>query len=535
MATKVKNKQNGHVKVISEKDELDQTMAREVANRLTSIDRVLSPFVSNEVTSFTRLALMSFFGQELPLLDIDKECRYPRNLRIQDYIEQYTRNGVATRVISIYKEECWAMGQDIYEDEDLETETDFEAAWREMNDTLNVISNLETADEISGIGGYGAILLGFSDGGVDTPVPGLKEDGTVDKRYKNNRLLYMRPLSQQHVRITKFETNTSSPRYGLPKTYSIGLVNPEIMSSLIGTDVMSPETTMQSFKDVHWSRVIHLADNRTESNVFGTPRLQNVYNDCLNIKKVLGSAGQGFWSGGFPGLSIETHPNMESVELDKKTTKQQVFKYIQGLQRFLLLEGLTAKSLAPQVTDPKSHYETHLGNICVTKGIPLRVFKGSEEAKLASSQDMRTWNKRLAKRQNSYLTPYVIREFFNRMFLVGALPQPAQLIIKWPDLNAPTENDRATTAQKITDSLVKYITGNVFIVMPPKEYLTLVMGYPVPQVDAILESAGVKKMLADLEKIFKIATTLPPAPAAGGKKLPGKNKKPAVDSGAGPA
>ena len=44
------------------------------------------------------------------------------------------------------------------------------------------------------------------------------------------------------------------------------------------------------------------------------------------------------------------------------------------------------------MASPKEHVETHMRNIAISLGIPYRIFLGTEEAKLASSQDVKTWN-----------------------------------------------------------------------------------------------------------------------------------------------
>ena len=52
-------------------------------------------------------------------------------------------------------------------------------------------------------------------------------------------------------------------------------------------------------------------------------------------------------------------------------------------------------------------------------GVPYRILVGSEEAKLASSQDKRTWNERVQKRRDNYLTPMVVRPFVDRLIALG--------------------------------------------------------------------------------------------------------------------
>ena len=494
---------------------------------------------NSEQATMSRLALMSL-GNLLPELDIDTECRYPPSLSLEDMKKMYDREGLATRIVNVYPEEAWSMGPDIYETEDLNDVTKFESDWMEMDRKLNVLSKLQTVDEISGIGQYGVVLLGFDDGQpLDKPVVGVKDDGTVDERFSKRNLIYLRPMHQKGASIKKLESNTRNPRYGQPLTYSLEMVKlsetatPSSLSNGgLGIDTQVPTTPV----DVHWSRVLHVPCNPKDSDVFGVPRLQNTYNRVWDVRKILGANGQGFWYSGIPSLSVETQPNIEDPEIDIEAVKEELQNFMTRLQKYIALQGMSAKPLNFILNDPGPSLDAHIKIICITMAVPLRVFLGTEEAKLASSQDMRTWNKRLTKYQNFHINPYIINPFFERMFLVGALTRPKQLIVGWPDLNAPTENDRATTAAKVTEALVKYIQGNVFVIMKPREFLINVLGFSPKVVDSVLKSTGVQKMMSKLDKILNAATQPKPTVAGAGKKnLPKRTKNPSSSEGAGPS
>ena len=483
--------------------------------------------IVNDSSTLSRSQLLRLTQGNLPDLDIDNECRYPTVLDVEHYYKMYKREGVPRRVVGVFPEECWQMEPDIFETENLKEETDFEAAWKEMNDTLRILTHLETLDEVSGIGQFGILLLGFDDRKLLSEPVGLKADGSKDGRTAKVNLKYVRSLSQKCVKVGKIESDPTNPRFGRPTEYMVTFADPESVN-------MQGVVEGAKIKDqkVHWSRVIHVAENCVDSLFLGTPRLEPVFNRCFDIRKILGANGQGYWQTGFPGFSIETQSGIEAPDFDKEVTKEEVAKFLSSQQRALLLEGLTARPLNIAITDPKPHYETHLADICIAINVPMRIFKGSEEAKLASSQDQRTWNKRLMKRNARHVNPNILKAFFERMFLVGALPTPKNLFIEWPDLNAPTENDRATTATKIVEAMAKYIQGNVSSLMGPKEFLTLVMGFPLARVEMILKMVG--KKVQNLDKLTKVATTPKPAPAAG-KTAPKlrKAKKQGAGEGAG--
>lgn len=411
-----------------------------------------------------------------PRRDIDIECGYPKTLTPLEYRLIYDREGIGTRVVSIYPEESWALDPLIYETED-SNETEFEKEWNELQTKMNLFHYLQRIDELSGIGRYGIILLGIDDGNeLNIPIEGINEYGQKEgnSQYK---LLYVRVFDESVVEIVSREMNIQSPRYNLPVMYSVKFEDG------------SGEVGEISTKNVHWTRVIHIADNRKMSEIYGVPRMQTVFNRLLDIRKVLSGSGEMFWKGAFPGYSFEVNPEVAGAELNTASLKTQFDNYMNGLQRYLATKGVTVKSLSPQVADPKSHIDVELKVISIILGIPARIFFGSEEAKLASSQDIRTWNKRLARRQNKYLSPMLIRPFIDRLISFGILPEPKEYIIDWPDLNTVTDEEKAEVALKRTEALTKYVQGGVNQLVPPREYFIQILELSSDITDAIMLAA----------------------------------------------
>lgn len=387
--------------------------------------------------------------------DINAECGYPDTLSVHDCKLLYDREGISTRIVSLFPEETWVddpmlfsrpSHPDMEEKERNKRDDAFANAWRELQDMFNIFHYLSRIDEISGIGHFGILLLGTNDGGkLCDPIP------VVEEREKNKNkeaapgayaLHYLRPFDASVITVSKYDNDPRSPRYGSPVEYQIKMNTYEYGSSIEESSVQPSQTV-----NVHWTRVIHVADNRKTSEVFGVPRMQTVYNRLYDLRKVLGGSGEMFWKGGFPGYSFEVSPEVSgTVTIDKNSLKNQIDAYTNSLQRYIALEGMTAKSLAPQVADPDSHVNTAVRAIAISMGVPYRIFAGSEEAKLASSEDTKRWNKRIRKRRDKYVNPLLIRPFVDRLISLGVLPQPERgYCIKWPDLNEETNKQKAET------------------------------------------------------------------------------------------
>ena len=403
--------------------------------------------------------------------DLNTDCGYPDSIKPTDYQNLYDREGIAARVIGIFADESWSKPPLVYETEDPEHQTAFEVAWQDLEERLHILSLLARADRLSGVGRYGIILFGVDDGEeFDQPIEGVEEQRS--KGGITRQLLYIRTFGESVVEITGTEKDAKNPRFGQPTEYKINFSD--------GSNSYS--------KRVHWTRILHLADNREMSEIYGTPRAQRSYNRILDARKVMGGSGEMFWKGGFPGLSFEVNGDNEGVELDTDSLRDEMQNYMLGLQRYLALEGVTAKSLAPQVADPKGHLEVQLNAIAIGEGIPKRILFGSEQGELASSQDMRTWHRRLRKRQEGYLTPMVVRPFVDRLMAMGVLPTVEQYFVQWPDISTQTDQEKADVADKWAGALAKYVGGSVDAVVPIEEFLSIFGNMESEQIKQIMEA-----------------------------------------------
>ena len=242
---------------------------------------------------------------------------------------------------------------------------------------------------------------------------------TVNKaETRGRKLLYLRVFPEHLCQITQFESNPASPRFGQPVMYLLTFNDPR--EQQMGGVGLTTATL-----NVHWTRVLHVADNLSSSEVFGVPRMRPVLRRLLDLEKLYGGSAEMYWRGAFPGISFETHPQLGGdVSLDAGTLRSEFEKYSNGLQRALYLMGMTAKTLAPTVVDPTSQINVQVEAICIKKGIPVRIFKGSERGELASDQDKGTWASRIRGRQKNWVTPRVIIPFVDRMITFGILPKP---------------------------------------------------------------------------------------------------------------
>ena len=387
--------------------------------------------------------------------DTYKALGYPGQLTFQHYWAYYTREHIAKRVVDAPADACWQKPPEITEEVQDGDETEFEKAFNELLDNKQIWHYMARVDRLSGIGEYGTLLLGF-DG-----------DGELEDEVTSaTKLLYIRPYKQDNVTIKSFVGDVKDERYGLPSTYSLKVTNAQGGVS---------ETL------VHWSRVIHIAEDLLEDDILGTPRMMNVYNLLAGLHLVAGGSGEMWWRGAFPGMAFildkdaEFDPNQDSTSLNN-----EINDYIHDFNRTLKLQGMDVKNLAPQVADPSKHMEMYLTLIAGARGIPKRVLTGAEKGEqMGGDRDETIWNKKTEERQTNYCIPMIVRPFIDRLIELGVLPQPKENYkVVFPDITAPTEEETTKISKTKSETLAVY--GNSLgaqEVIPPDVFLKEIMDF----------------------------------------------------------
>lgn len=453
--------------------------------------------IMNVITGRTQLAgdlkADSAAGIDPPGRDLDYECGYPTCPNVWTYRRLYQRNEYARRANDVWADECWSVRPTLYETEEAR-KTKFERVWDKMLIRLNLWHYLHRLDRICGIGSFGVLLLGFNDGqDLATAVRGVTRTGEFKKKSgrKPLDLLYVRPYAEDSVTIAIVEDDKTNPRYNQPRWYDIKVAKPIPRDD--GTVAFDEHDEIETIR-VHWSRVIHVADNCEETDLFGTPRMEPILNRLLDIRKTLSGSAEMFWKGAFPGYSFETIPELlgEST-MDEDSIREQFDEYMEGLKRYIALDGATVKPLFPQVADPTQHIVQQTAAICAYLSVPLRIFMGTESGHLASTQDSQNMNKRVARRQYIFCETMIIRPLVDRLIGLGVLPEPEEYIISWTDLNTMTDKDKALVSLQRAQALMQYVDGGVESIMPLEQFYTMILGLTPQEAAAILKAVQANK------------------------------------------
>jgi hypothetical protein len=354
---------------------------------------------------------------------------------------------------------------------DKSEDTDFEKTWKSLSKKLKIKNCLSRLDCLTGIGRYGILLLGLDD--VSSP-----EDFEKPIKVGTRKLLYIKPFGEKSAKITTLVSDTKNERYGLPLIYTIEVANV--------TDGNSTSTS-SSFIKVHHSRVIHVTDDPLESEVYGTPRLEAVYNRLMDLEKLVGGDAEMFWRGARPGYSGELNPDYQITAEMRQDLKDQVDEYEKDLRRILINEGITLKELAQQIADPKGHVEVQIMMLAAVTGIPQRVLSGSERGELASTQDTSEWREYVQGRREGHAEPNIVRPFVDRLIQLKILPAlKNDYTVKWIDLYSQSEKAKVEIGKGRANALREYTYNPIAqAIIPPAAFFEYFLGLTTEQITLI--------------------------------------------------
>lgn len=374
---------------------------------------------------------------------------YDRQPTAEEYYAKYLRNDIARRIVNAPPKASWSERPVISDDpdsgDDDDATTDFEQAIEYLFDEHRLLHYLKRADIVSGIGEYGLLFFGLAPGDDDMKLRDDARDGTfrsiLDTRRQSgpDDLAYLSTFSQ--TRVVEMDTvdDPRNPRYGLPDVYNLEFTTDDTSRSEL----------------VHHSRVIHIAEELLENEVFGRPRLEAILNRLEDLEKVIGGSAEMYWRGA--DRKMQLNYTGDGTITDGDELADQAEDMIHGLRNVLRTSNVELNEIEGQSVDPSGIVEQLLKLIAGETGIPLRMLTGSERGELASTQDRATFYERIMERREQFCEPSILRPVIDRLVTLGILPEPegGEYTVEWPQMFELNELETAELRRKNAESIKK--------------------------------------------------------------------------------
>lgn len=359
----------------------------------------------------------------------------------ENMLYMYNRGGIAKRVVDAFPDAIWARPPVLWADGD----DAWTAAWHahigDVTSAKKLWNSLHRLDRLASLGHYAVLLIGTDKPGLERPLANPKE------------VRFYQPYGETSAKIDAWDKDPTSPNYGRPIRYRIypdgggGLT----MSNTTGTQQAGP--TRSSFL-VHASRVLHVARNNLEDEVYGTPVMAPSWDYLTDLRKVIGSSSESYWLMANRGLQADVDKDMTLSEPDAAALENEVDEFMNGYRRFMRTKGVKIEALDNDVADPSAAFKVLITLISGTSGIPQRILVGSEAGQLASTQDKGNWAERLEEERALHIEPHIIGPYVAKMISLGILPMPnGEVKIDWPDAYRMSPLERGQTQAQTARSL----------------------------------------------------------------------------------
>jgi hypothetical protein len=428
-------------------------MGEEEQKRMNNQDLVaLSMLVDRALLA--RASATQFNGDR-DLYDI---LGYPPSITYKQFSDRYRREDISGKIVDLPPQDTWRkppLIQDGEEDTSQQNlKSPFLQAVQYLIQKLRLWHYLQRVDRLSGIGRYGILLIGVRGASK------LSEPLEAGSLSTAEDVLYFSPFTEGSASVASLVTDAADKRYRLPETYQVAMG--EGLPSVI----------------VHWTRVIHVAEDLDEDEIYGRPRLERVYNRLEDLLKVIGGGAEANWKNMDRGLHADVRDGFTLA--DPEALSDEIDEYIHGLRRFIRTEGVNVTPLGSNVVDPTGIFTAIISLISAASDIPQRILLGSERGELASSQDLTSWAGAISARQTQYAEPAILRQVIDRLIWLGAVPAPANgdYAVKWQTLFEMSDLQKAQIAKEYAQAISSASAGSPELIVPFVEFRERVLGWP---------------------------------------------------------
>jgi hypothetical protein len=369
--------------------------------------------------------------------DHNKDFGYPDNIEFDACYRRYSRNGIAFAGVEKTILKTWQDNPELWENKDAK-ETYAESEIRQKFDDLRLWQKLAEADRRSMVGGYSGLILRYADDKrflepVDTVPGGL--DGLVD----------IIPAWAGQLTVSSWDTDERSPTYGEPTMFGFN-------ESAVG-DNDDRQAKNRSF-EVHPDRVLIWSKDGTVHN---RSILEPGFNNLIDMEKISGAGGEGFWKNAKSAPVMETDADVSiadmakgmGVGVDEMADKmnEQVEDFNKGFDAMLMLQGMKAKTLGVTLPQPEEFFNVALQGFAASIGIPLKVLVGSQSGERASTEDADEWSRTNMARRTNTVRPSIMA-LIKKLETVRVLPEQ-DWYIYWSDLTEASMGLKIDRADKM--------------------------------------------------------------------------------------
>ena len=372
-----------------------------------------------------------------------KSYGYPETLTFLDFYDMYRRNPYAKAGVNRTVEKTWETFPELVEDEDHHNQTPWEKKVNAQLKKWRFWHHLKQLDEKQRVGEFGALAFMVRDGeALKDP---LYSAGPED-------LVKIRTLYQGQLYINTYNYDETDPNYGDPKMF-------QFIENIPGENSRGKERSVE----LSPSRLVVWAEGTHTGHIDGIPALEAGFNSLINLEKVLGAGGEGFWLNARSPLNIDFDPKIDINKLAtvlgargpdeiRQKMGELIRKFRLGYDESLMTQGGSVTPIQVTLPNPKEFVDGDLSAFCASISTPTKILVGMQTGERASSEDQVDWNRTNQSRRETFAIPS-IEHTIDRMIQIGFIEPPPNGMyhVKWDSLMESTQTEKLEAAKVMSE------------------------------------------------------------------------------------
>jgi len=398
------------------------TMAEELMNNS------YSPGNNRDIRRAMSMLMSGTYDSADTLHNIYLDFGYPLELKFYHFWNMYRRFGIARNVVDLPVDTCWTK-QPIVIGSD-----QFNREFERFAKRTKLWVRAKGLDRRQRLGRYAGMFMRVRDG----KMPSEKlEEGSLNGE---SMIMGMMPLYESQLEVIESDTDPMSENYG----------NPTILQYRQGA-VGSRNEEAQNSINIHASRIVFNSEYADDGWIYGIPVLEPVYNSLMDLRKIIGSGGEGFYKNAAQAtvFDLKDTGNAAMYEEKLKRFNDEYDDFIKNRsRRGLWTPGMEAKTLQSDLASPKEHFEAALADVAAGGKIAATILIGKQTGRLASTEDSRQFLS-VCQSRNENHTVDLIMSILDWCMLYGALPT-ADYTVEFDDLLARSDEEKLESGKSMS-------------------------------------------------------------------------------------
>lgn len=366
--------------------------------------------------------------------DFARDFGYPDEITFELAHHMFRRHGIARAACKKTTEKTWkdkpliVAGQDpsIQEPEELTQAFRRLRFWQAVSRT----------DLRSLVGGYSGLILRIADDKLFHEPVEVGASGLDD-------LVEVIPAWAGQLTISEWDEDERSETYGKPKSFQFN-------EAAVGHHKKPRSFHLHPDRVIIWSE---------DGSVDARSALEPGYDALLDLIKISGAGGEGFWKNAKSAPVLEVSPEARLSEMAQAmgvaesklidAMNEQVEDWQKGFDQLLMLQGIEAKTLGITLPSPEHFFAISLQVFAASFSIPLKILVGSQTGERASTEDANEWSQTIMSRRENETIPNT-EAIFEHLVRIGMIDDEPWSV-RWSDLTEAGSSQRMETAKSMTE------------------------------------------------------------------------------------